>query len=561
MITNCDRANPPNFCVIWAGRERSLAGGVWLRSLVSRARRWLGLGRVAVACLVLLPLALVLHKLVFLNYQLADVLPTPEYRVSFDMSLDGHGEAVKVRTFSPPNNQHQSISEERQETGEAFRFSSEGEDQNRVVTWLSASAPDQAEITYSFSALTTAVEYDVDPGLAVPDGYPDAVARELRPTDTIQVDDPAIRARLKALGADRGSVLARLRRIFDFSAGLTSRPFKGTTDALTALKLGEASCNGKSRLFVALARAAGIPARLVGGLILTPGEKRTSHQWTEAYIGGHWVPFCPTNGHFASLPADYLELYRGDEALFVHTSDINFDYSLATASRLVPSPRVRETFRAFNVWDLFARLRLPFSLLRTVLMLPIGALVVVLFRNVVGVPTFGTFLPALIASAAGETGLGWGLLSLLAVWGVLLLSRRALESLGLLHSPTLAILLAVVVITMLGLSLVADAFGATALTRVSYFPIAVMAIASERLYLALAEQGPRSAAAHLVGTLLVVSGCYVVMSSLALQVLISGFPEILLLVIAADIYLGRWVGVRLLELWRFRRLIRMEARP
>ena len=65
--------------------------------------------------------------------------------------------------------------------------------------------------------------------------------------------------------------MQRLRRIYDFVSAMPQRPFKGTTDALTALRLGEASCNGKSRLFVALARAAGIPARLVGGLVLETG--------------------------------------------------------------------------------------------------------------------------------------------------------------------------------------------------------------------------------------------------------------------------------------------------
>ena len=43
-----------------------------------------------------------------------------------------------------------------------------------------------------------------------------------------------------------------------------------------------------------------------------------------------------------------------------------------------------------------------------------------------------------------------------------------------------------------------------------------------------------------------------VMNSLALQILVVGFPEVLLLVIAANIYLGRWVGVRLFEYLRFR---------
>ncbi len=51
-------------------------------------------------------------------------------------------------------------------------------------------------------------------------------------------------------------------------------------------------------------------------------------------------------------------------------------------------------------------------------MLPVGALVVVLFRNVVGMPTFGTFLPALIAAAAGETGGPFGVVAVLIVVAV-----------------------------------------------------------------------------------------------------------------------------------------------
>jgi hypothetical protein len=49
--------------------------------------------------------------------------------------------------------------------------------------------------------------------------------------------------------------------------------------------------------------------------------------------------------------------------------------------------------------------------------------------------------------------------------------------------------------------------------------------------------------------------CHVVMGSLALQVLVIGFPEVLLLVVAANVYLGRWVGMRLSEYRRFRGLL------
>ena len=84
---------------------------------------------------------------------------------------------------------------------------------------------------------------------------------------------------------------------------------------------------------------------------------------------------------------------------------------------------------------------------------------------------------------------------------------------------------------------------------------------AKRLYGAATrdEQGARDALTHLAGTLLVVTACYVVMSSLALQILLSGFPETLAYVIAANLYLGRWVGIRLFEYARFRELLAEEV--
>lgn len=505
--------------------------------------------------LLALPLATGAYKVFALGYQLEDILPDTAWRVTVEMTLDGNLGRVRAQTFLPRDDEHQSITDVAPGSDPTFRFSEDVDGENRVGTWFGTAVPDGTRFTYAFTARVHGRRYELGPSLQVPETYPSSLTPYLRPDPDIQVDDPEIQQALADIGADEGSVPERLQRIFDLTSGLRTRPFKGTTDALTALRLGEASCNGKSRLFVALARASGMPARLVGGLILEPGRKRTSHQWVEVYIGGHWVPFCPTNGYFAAMPPHYLTLYRGDHALFRHTSDVNFDWDFVVTPRQVPASAALESFSAFNVWAMFDRLGLPFALLRTVLMLPIGALIVVVFRNVVGVPTFGTFLPALIAAAAGETGLFWGLVSITIVMITVALARLVIQRFGLLHSPMLAILLAVVVLTMLGTSLVAERIGIQGLTRISYFPIAVMAIASERFFLALVEQGTRSAFKELAGTLLVVFSCYLVMNSLAIQVLVSGFPEVLLWVIAANAWLGRWVGIRVLELIRFRALI------
>jgi hypothetical protein len=506
------------------------------------------------AALVATAVGLMLYKVRALGYSLADVLPVTQYQVTYALDFDGHGGEVRIRSFLPVSDNHQTISEERDISG-GLHLSQLSEGPNRTARWTGSEVPEGSSVRHTFKVLPRRVQYTIPSDLAVPDAYPASAAPSLRPEKDIQVDSPEIIQTLKRIEADRGPVLERLRKIYQLTSGLTQRPFKGTTDALTALRLGEASCNGKSRLFVALARAAGIPARLVGGLVLNPGSKRTSHQWVEAYVAGHWVPFCPTNHHFAELPERYLVLYVGDESLFRHNADINFQYRFETRTALVPSPKAKASFTLFDVWGLFDRLKLPFALLRTILMLPVGALVVVLFRNVIGMPTFGTFLPALLAASAGQTGAIYAVVAVLLVVAAVAATRWGLQRLELLHSPTLATLLAAVVFALLITTMLAERFGIDPLTRVSLFPIAVLAICSERFYLSLAEHGGLPAGKELAGTLVVMLACYVVMHSLALQILVVGFPEVLFLVVAANVYLGRWVGMRVSEYQRFRSLL------
>jgi transglutaminase-like putative cysteine protease len=514
----------------------------------------------SVFLLIAIPAILAAYKIAGGLYTVDSVVPRTRYDVVIRMKLDGQARDVSVKTFLPRSDSRQTVQGE-ENRAPGFRLSTDQHSLNRVATWTGDEVPDATGLEYRFSVLSREVRFEIDPRLEVPGSYPASVARYLRPEDEIQVDADEIGARLHEIGADRGDIKARLQKIYDTTRGLTSRPFKGTTDALTALRLGEASCNGKSRLFVALARATGIPARLVGGLVMNPGSKRTSHQWVEAYVAGHWVPFDPTNHHFASLPEHYLVLYTGDHALFTHTSDINFDYRFSIQETLVSSDATRQVLGRFNVLAMFERLHLPLSLLHTLLMLPIGALVVVLFRNVIGVPTYGTFLPALIAASAGETGALWGLVGLVIVVLIATLVRTLVRSLELLHSPTLAILLAAVTIAMLITTMAAENAGFVHLTRVSLFPIAVLAITTERFYLSLTEDGPAEAFKFLTGTSVVILGCYVVMNSLALQIVVIAFPEVLLVVIALDMLLGRWVGMRVSEYIRFRHLLRSPEPP
>jgi transglutaminase-like putative cysteine protease len=515
--------------------------------------------------LLLVPLGLIVYKLHVLRYPLRALLPVSVWQMELYMQMDGHGDDLAVSTFLPRGDARQSVSDERNSSGKMV-MSITGAGENRFASWKAEGVEGPQTITYSFSARASHVRYRIPPGMPIPGSWPAQFAPDLAASAGIQKDDPLVAAELARLFPEgRPDVLTAVTRIHRrLQDGFANRDFSGYTDALTALKLGEASCNGKSRLFAALARALGMPARLVGGIILKKGSKRVTHQWVEVFIGGHWVPFDAINDRFAEIPDDYLTLYYGDEVLFTHTANANFQYSFRMAPSLVPRGEAlanlgSSPLNVLNVYDLFARVGIPLDLLKIILMIPLGALVTVVFRNVIGVQTFGTFLPALIAAAARETGLAWGLagFTLIILAGALL--RKSMDWMQLLHSPKMGVMLTAVVLAMMGITLAGVRFGLFEIAHITLFPIAILAITAERFALIETEQGFAKAARILAVTLVVVAACYAVMGSLFLQSAFLAFPELLLVVIALQLWLGKWIGIRVLEFLRFHRLI-LEGR-
>jgi tetratricopeptide (TPR) repeat protein len=79
------------------------------------------------------------------------------------------------------------------------------------------------------------------------------------------------------------------------------------------LERGHAECRGYTVLFVALCRAAGVPARPVWGVALLPGNKPdyASHNWAEVYVAGvGWVPVDPQRPEsLGFLPTNVVRVF------------------------------------------------------------------------------------------------------------------------------------------------------------------------------------------------------------------------------------------------------------
>ena len=84
------------------------------------------------------------------------------------------------------------------------------------------------------------------------------------------------------------------------------------SNALEALKTGKGDCTEHSALFVAMARAVGIPARVVVGVgYWRPGDGLGWHAWAEVFIDGRWYATDPTWGQTIA-DATHLQLAGGD---------------------------------------------------------------------------------------------------------------------------------------------------------------------------------------------------------------------------------------------------------
>jgi len=302
-----------------------------------------------------------------------------------------------------------------------------------------------------------------------------------------------------------------------------------------------------------------VPARTVHGLPLE-GRTRTLTPvtWLEVWDGEDWAAFEPRSGD-PFVPVDTITWWRGDAPLLrVEGADVtrrSFALSEqrvgATASLMERSELVDDPLASLTLLSLSVNTQLVFE---TLLMIPIGALLLVIMRQVVGVETIGTFMPVLIALAFQVTDLIYGIFFFTALVATGLLVRFLFAQLNLLLVPRLAAMLVVVILIMIGMSLVADEVSLGLGLSVALFPIVILTMTIERMSVTWEENGPGEAIKQGVGSLIVAVIAYVVMNIELLRHVVFVFPELLLVVLAAMLMLGRYSGYRLSELYRFRDL-------
>lgn len=182
--------------------------------------------------------------------------------------------------------------------------------------------------------------------------------------------------------------------------------------------------------------------------------------------------------------------------------------------------------------------------------LPMGATVVVFVRSILGWKTFGLFTPMLLAMAYLQSGPVLGPVISLAAILMGMVCAPLLKWLELSRVAFLGALISIVVAALGALAVNIDEF-----LLASAFPVVVTVLIVERWWSAWETEGPTKALKETLMTLFVAMIIQFLVASPVLLDLWMSHPLLLPIGSAVSmIFMGRYKGLRLSEISRFRSL-------
>jgi hypothetical protein len=445
------------------------------------------------------------------------------------------GEAVTV-SFSLPEQLPGYQLHEEQAASPGYGFSIITENNDRRGEWTKRNALGQQSLYYSaqFSELDKVTSGDSGPVPRADSVY----WGDAQKTAALELLE-----RARAISSNSRSLARELIKILNASS----------PDQNTALLLAEGQ--GSSELLRKLLNQAGVPNRIVMGLQLEDARRRQRLvSMVEVYADEKWIVFNPSTGE-SGLPGNLLLWHRGGKSLLDVTGGHQSRVSFSIVRQRVPALQLARAQDSENVFSSFGIHRLPVeeqSMFKLLLLLPLGAVVVVFMRVIIGLQTAGTFMPILIALAFLQTSLLPGLLSFVSVVGIGLLLRSYLSRLNLLLVARIATLLVLVVFIISAMSIIGYQLGYSTGMTITFFPMIIIAWTIERMSILWEEEGPHEVFIQGGGSLFVAVIAYLLMDMPLLKHLTFNFPEVNLIILAAILGMGQYTGYKLSEFHRFR---------
>lgn len=200
----------------------------------------------------------------------------------------------------------------------------------------------------------------------------------------------------------------------------------------------------------------------------------------------------------------------------------------------------------------------PINTLVLILLLPLVATIIATTRQLIGLRGFGIFLPASLSVVFVATGPLVGIILFLIIVFVSTATRMILRKLKikLQYLPRMSLILWAVSFGVLGVLFLTPVIRYPGLTNVSIFAVLILALLTEDFIRIQLGKSAKTAIRLSTETIILSVISYIVMTYKPVQEFALLNPELYLSgIFIIDLILGRYTGLRVMELWRFRKLI------
>jgi hypothetical protein len=491
--------------------------------------------------------AIITYRIVWLGYPAIPAAPGQTWHLSIDAHVKTDGKGINMSLGIPVDCPWRMFVEERIYSG-TLNFNILSEGQNRFALWSGGQAAGVGMEESIFYHATI---------LMLPKRFYKAEFPDSKEYMFVAGDEEKIVARRLTGKWDNLSSPERIDAIAGTVAGKWGRPGPDKND-LEAWSVMEEK-HGKAKALLMLYQSANIPARESEGLFLRETATDKLSKWVEVWDGKRWLNVWAETGNIYEDQTSFLSLVSaGVPAVRMingEIGDIRWVLVKSVTDRWgLHAERTTRSKSFLDKWSLF---RLPPEFQRTfriLLLVPIGALMISILRNVVGFPTFGIFMPVLMALSFRNTGLIYGLG---IFFGVILLGyfvRSFLDKLRLLLVPRMSVMLTLVIGGFTILALIGNKFGLKEFMAVGLLPFVILTMIIERFFVLVEESGTLEAFRTACGSAAVAALTYMIISWEPLQLTFFVYPELLLAIVGIQILIGRYTGYRISEFIRFRAL-------
>jgi hypothetical protein len=218
--------------------------------------------------------------------------------------------------------------------------------------------------------------------------------------------------------------------------------------------------------------------------------------------------------------------------------------------RPINSPKI---YNLFALWVQNAiEAGIPVNTILLILLLPVLALLVAFVRVVIGLPSLEMLVPIALTYVFVAVGVAAGSIILAAIILASFLSRMLLKRLSIMYYPKRSISMLLLALLVFFALTISSSLTVVNVQEISIFPILILTLLGDSIVTLQLRKSLYETTLITVVTIIIGLVGYWLATEPYVRNLIILYPEIILLTLPLNVILGRYFGLRISELFRFR---------